>query len=84
MLKFKEFVNRLWPAVIRAARTFLQTFLGVYLAGITNSFDGLADIGLFEAAVSAGIVAVLSFLQNALEDTGKIPVNLTLASSNKH
>ena len=58
-------------ALIRAARTFLQVAVGVYLAGLTapDSLEGLADLGLIEAAVSAGVVAVISFGQNWLEES---------------
>lgn len=63
--------ERLKDALIRAGRTFLQTALGVYLAGIIASqTDGLsvfADLTLLEAAAAAGLVAVLSFVQNYLE-----------------
>jgi hypothetical protein len=57
-------------AAIRAARTFAQTFIGVYLAGLvaTNTtLESLADLTLIDQAVAAAIVAVLSFLQNWLE-----------------
>jgi uncharacterized membrane protein AbrB (regulator of aidB expression) len=58
-------------ALIRAARTFAQVAVGVYLAGLTapDSLEGLADLGLIEAAVSAGVVAVISFGQNWLEES---------------
>ena len=48
-------------AGIRALRTFAQTALGVYLAGLVAS-PALGDLGswtLIEAAAAAGIVAVL-------------------------
>ena len=59
-------------ALIRAGRTFLQTALGVYIAGVGaqgagSTFEGLADLGVLEAAGAAGFVALLSFAQNALE-----------------
>ena len=64
-------------AVIRAVRTFAQTAIGVYLAGLVSpdSFEGLADLGLVEAAVSAGIVAVVSFVQNLLEASSSVAYN---------
>lgn len=55
-------------AAIRALRTFLQTFLGVFLVGLSgDSVAQFADIGLWESATAAGLVAVLSYAQNALE-----------------
>lgn len=64
-------------ALIRAGRTFLQTFIGIYLAGLVSSdtFEGLADLGLLEAAASGAIVAVISFVQNLLEDTASVDYN---------
>ena len=56
-------------ALIRALRTFVQTALGVYLAGLVAS-PLLRDLGnwaLIEAALAAGIVAVL---WNVLEGLG--------------
>lgn len=55
---------------IRALRTFAQTTLGVYLAGIVatgTSLSGLANISLLDSAIAAGIVATLAFAQNLLE-----------------
>lgn len=66
-------------AVIRGLRTFLQAFLGVFLAISTSGMvgpDSLPDIDVLKraaiAAGWAGIVALISFVQNALEDvTGR-------------
>ena len=60
-----------------AGRTFLQTFIGVYLAGVLastdpNTFGALTDLGLLESAAAASIVAVLSFVQNLLEDSAEV------------
>jgi len=56
-------------AAIRAARTFVQTTLGVYLAGLVAApaLDDLANIDLLSASAAAGVVAVIAFAQNALE-----------------
>lgn len=56
-------------ALIRAARTFVQTAIGVYLAGLVAgpTLGDLADIGLLSSAAAAGFVAALSFVQNVLE-----------------
>lgn len=56
-------------AFIRAGRTFAQTFIGVYLAGLVASpvLEDFANLDLLSSAAAAGIVAVLSFVQNWLE-----------------
>lgn len=58
-------------ALIRAIRTFFQTAIGVYLAGLVAApaLPDLADIDLLSSAAAAGFVAVLSFAQNWLEET---------------
>lgn len=56
-------------AAIRAARTFVQCALGIYLAGLIAS-PALGDLGswaLIQAAIAGGIVAVL---WNLLEELG--------------
>lgn len=67
-------------ALIRAARTFFQSAIGTFLA--LGVLQGVVDAGaidldaLARAAVSAGaagVISVLSFIQNALEDLDKIP-----------
>jgi hypothetical protein len=61
-------------ALIRAARTFVQTFLGVWLAGVVAgpNFSDLVDIGLLETAAAAGIVSVVALVQNYLEELGAV------------
>ncbi len=56
-------------ALVRAFRTFLQAFIGTYLATFTASPDvrGLVDPTLVGVSVVAGVIAVLSFVQNYLE-----------------
>lgn len=70
-------------ALRRAIRTFFQAFLGALIssgvlsAASTNGvvdWSGLEKAGV--AALSAGIVALVSFIQNALEDTGTVPAIL--------
>ena len=69
-------------ALVRGLRTFLQAFLGVFLAISTSGMvgpDSLPDIDVLKraaiAAGWAGVVALVSFTQNALEDlTGKAVV----------
>jgi len=51
-------------AGIRAGRTFLQAFVAVMIANQANLFE--ADVIM--AALVAGASAVVSVLQNALED----------------
>lgn len=67
-------IDNIKDPLIRAGRTFAQTAIGVYLAGVTapDSLAGLADLGLIEAAVSAGIVAVIALVQNWLEETRSV------------
>lgn len=63
-------------AAIRAARTFFQSLIGAFLAtsflnGVVDSStvdgDSLQRAGL--SALAAAVIATLSFIQNALEDT---------------
>jgi hypothetical protein len=62
-------------AVIRGVRTFLQAFLGVFIALSTSGamgIDSVPDLEVLKraaiAAGWAGVVAAVSFVQNALED----------------
>lgn len=70
-------------AVIRAARTFFQGFLGVLvliavpqLNSIINAVSGGGtvefDVNVWQsigvAAVAGGVIALISFIQNELED----------------
>lgn len=50
--------------LIRAGKTFLQAFLAVIATGIAGvtGFDALGTLAL--AGLTAGIAAVVSFLQN--------------------
>lgn len=64
-------------AAIRAVRTFFQTAIGAFLAtGVLA--NGTVDLeGLQVAAVAAGIAgvsAVLTFLQNLLEDNTNVNI----------
>lgn len=64
------------PALIRAGRTFAQTFIGVVLAGLLAGevvfLQDFADLSLLNQAAAAGVVAVLSLAQNLLEDMGSV------------
>ena len=62
------------PALIRAGRTFAQAFLAVVLAAEVGDLRGFADLTLLDQAATAGLVAVLSFVHNALEDVGRLPL----------
>jgi len=59
-------------ALIRAVRTFVQTFIGLYLAGLVASptLVDLANPQLLGVAAAGGIVALLSFVQNVVEEIG--------------
>lgn len=51
-------------AAIRAARTFVQGFLG----GLAGNLMLSNESEIFYAAVIGGLSAAISFLQNAIED----------------
>ncbi len=57
-------------AAIRAARTFLQAFLAV----VTGAPLMNADVSTLKAAGFAGIGAVITLIQNALEQASNAPV----------
>jgi hypothetical protein len=61
-------------AIIRAVRTYLQVLVGLLIVGWTDiqSLDQALDLGT--AAVVASVPALLSLVQNLLEDT--TPVEL--------
>lgn len=70
-------------AIQRAVRTFFQAFIGVLIAsGILSAVEetGVVDwsnlkkVGL--SALVAGVVAIVSYIQNALEDVEVIPTFL--------
>lgn len=57
-------------ALIRATRTFLQASLGVVVgAPLVN-----ADVSTLKAAFFGGVGAVVSLIQNALEDATDAPI----------
>ena len=58
--------DKIIAVIIRALRTFIQTALGIYLAGLAvgATLGDISDVALLEAAAAAGIVAVLwNFLE---------------------
>jgi hypothetical protein len=61
-------------AIIRAVRTYLQVLVGLLIVGWTDiqSLDQALDLGT--SAVVASVPALLSLVQNLLEDT--TPVEL--------
>lgn len=70
-------------AVRRAIRTFIQAFLGVLVtSGIFSAaaedgvvdWSGLKKVGI--SAAAAAVVAVVTYIQNALEDSGTVPALL--------
>lgn len=70
-------------AVRRAIRTFFQTFVGVLISsGILSAMTeaGVVDwSALKKVVISAGaaaVVAVVTYIQNALEDSGTVPALL--------
>lgn len=70
----KTMKEQIKQAAIRAVRTFVQTALGVYVAGVVGAgaLADFANVGLLDSAAAAGLVAVLSFIQNALEATRSV------------
>lgn len=69
--------------VRRAIRTYIQAFLGSILtSGVMSSVstDGVVDWSVLRkagvAAAAAGIVALITFIQNVLEDTTSFPAVL--------
>ena len=63
-------------AAIRAARTFFQSLIGAFLA--TSFLQSVASDSAIDAdalqragisALAAAVISLLSFIQNALEDT---------------
>jgi len=72
----------------RAVRTFFQAFLGSLLtSGVLSamSTDGVVDWNLLEkagvSALAAGVIALFTFVMNALEDSGTIPSVLKATAS---
>ena len=75
-------------ALRRALRTFFQTLVGTIItSGILSStsetgvvdWSGLKKVGV--SALAAGIVAVLTWAQNALEDHTTVPAFLKAPAS---
>lgn len=67
-------------ALRRALRTFVQSFLGsVLTSGILSSVEteGVVDWSSLEkvgvSALAAGLIALLSWVHNALEDNDVVP-----------
>lgn len=67
-------------AVKRGLRTFFQGFLGsIITSGVLSSFgtDGVVDFSVLQkvgvSAAAAGLIGLISFIQNALEDSGTVP-----------
>jgi hypothetical protein len=52
--------------LIRAAKTFLQSFIAVLIAAEVSSVADFASITLWDQAAVAGVAALLSFAQNTL------------------
>lgn len=70
-------------AVKRGLRTFFQGFLGsVITSGVLSAIgtDGVVDFAVLQkvgvSAMAGGIIGLVSFIQNALEDSGSVPAPL--------
>jgi hypothetical protein len=59
-------------ALIRTVRTFLQVFVGLLLAGWADVANLNDFLSLAQTAAVAAIPAVLSLIQNLLEDKGPV------------
>lgn len=64
--------EKLRDPLVRAARTFIQAFIAVLLASNLTSVGGFADPTVLDQAATAGLIAVLSFVQNLLEDASGV------------
>lgn len=67
-------------AIRRGLRTFVQSFLGTVLtSGILSAVGeaGVVDWAIAKkvgvSALAAGVIGLVSFIQNALEDSGAVP-----------
>jgi hypothetical protein len=74
------------PALQRAIRSFVQAFVGSFLASNALSAVGTEGVVHWDivqkaatAAFAAGLIALLSWLQNGAEDAKVIPALLKLA-----
>lgn len=63
-------IENIKNAAVRASRTFLQAFLAV----VTGAPLMNANVSTLKAAGFAGIGAVLSLIQNALEQASNAPI----------
>jgi hypothetical protein len=61
-------------ALVRGVRTYIQVFVGFLLVGWTNVVDVSGGVDAVAAAAVAAVPALLSFIQNALEDNTQINV----------
>lgn len=59
---------------IRAARTYVQTFVGLLLAGWVDFASADQFLNLARSAAIASVPAALSLLQNALEDSTPVQI----------
>ena len=72
-------MSRIPDPVIRAGRTFIQSFIGIFLALIVsgNATNTVPDFTFLKttaiAAAWGGFIALLSFIQNSFEDQTNVP-----------
>lgn len=61
-------------AIVRAVRTYLQTLIGLLLAGWADveGLEGVLDLGT--SALVASVPAALALLQNLLEDSTPVQI----------
>jgi len=72
--RFQRFLSKIAGPAIRTVRTFAQTAIGVYLAGVVASpaVSDLADISLLDSAAAAGFVSALTLIQNLIEESRSV------------
>lgn len=53
---------------VRAGKTFVQAFIAVLIASEIGEVSDLASVELLDQAAVAGLAALLSFIQNVLNE----------------
>lgn len=72
----KELLDGLRDAVVRAARTYIQVFVGLLAADllVVDHVESLeTGLSLVGTAALAAVPATVSLLQNAVEDKTTVP-----------
>ena len=59
--------------LVRAAKTFVQSFVAILIAAQVDQVTDLFDPTLYDQAAVAGVAALLSFIQNTLNSIDTSP-----------